>query len=265
MPKPPRSTRLLRRSLTRVLPFALSALCATSPLHAQVAAKPDGKMRAVVGLAATVVSGNTRSSSVSANAEGIQLTDYSKWMLIGRSLYAENDEGTTAASLALGTQYDRDLNPDYFAFGKLDYLRDKPANIQSRGSVYSGLGRHLIRNDRHNWDAIVGVGYTEDRYVEPTIVSDQTRTRYGRAEMLFSESSNHKLTANTTFRQKVEIYPGLSDRGDFRAVLDTGLAVAMTSTLSLTTGLIYRHNSDPGTGIKKGDTTFVTGIAYQLR
>lgn len=260
----PHALPLTRRWPAAALLMPLAA-CLTLPVQAQVAAKPDGKMRAVIGLGATIVSGNTKSSSISGNAEAIQLTDHTKWTLLGRGLYAENEDGVTAASLALGTQYDRDLNPDYFAFGKLDYLRDKPANIQFRGSAYSGLGRHLIRNETHTWDAIVGLGYTEDRFVSETVVSDQPRTRYGRAEMLLSENSTHKFTSNTVFRQKVEVYPNLSNGGEFRAVIDTGLAVAMTSTLSLTTGLIYRYNSDPGTGVQKGDTTFVTGIAYQIK
>ena len=47
-------------------------------------------------------------------------------------------------------------------------------------------------------------------------------------------------------------------------MFDSGLSVAMTKTLSLTAGLNYRYNSDPGEGVKKGDTLFVTGIAMKI-
>jgi len=47
-------------------------------------------------------------------------------------------------------------------------------------------------------------------------------------------------------------------------VFDSGLSVAMTDTLSLNAGLNYRYNSDPGAGLKKGDTLFVTRISVKL-
>lgn len=60
------------------------------------------------------------------------------------------------------------------------------------------------------------------------------------------------------------MYPDLSNRGEYRAVLDAGLAVAMSSTVSLTRGLVDRYNSDPGTNLKKNDLLFVTGIGVKI-
>jgi putative salt-induced outer membrane protein len=252
------------KTLLPALLAFFAAFLAASSAQAQIQVQPDGKLRVIVGLSATVVSGNTKSSSISLNGEAIQLTDNSKWTMLARGLYAENDTGVAAANLALGTQYDRDLTRDLFSFAKFDYLRDRPANIDRRFSAYGGLGRHLVRNDKHTWDAIVGLGYTDDRYVEAASVSGQTRSRYGRTEVLLSETSNHKFTPNTTFRQKLEAYPDLRNSGEYRLVVDTALSVAMTSTMSLTTGLVYRYSSDPGVGLKGSDATFLTGIAVRL-
>jgi len=38
----------------------------------------------------------------------------------------------------------------------------------------------------------------------------------------------------------------------------------MNKTLSLTAGLSYRYNSDPGVGFKKGDTLLVTGVTARF-
>jgi len=38
----------------------------------------------------------------------------------------------------------------------------------------------------------------------------------------------------------------------------------MTKVLSLTVGLNYRYDSDPGVGLKRGDTLVVTGISMKL-
>lgn len=252
------------RLTTRILP--LLAACALPSLAlAQVTIKPDGVFRSLFGVAISASDGNTRAAAVTLTGETVLMTDNSKWGMVGRALYARDDEGTTAANLAFGTQYDQDLfNKDYFSVLKFDYLRDHPANISARFGAYGGFGRHLIKTDQNTWDVFAGLGYTEDRYMAETDVQGEMRTRYGHAEGVISESSNHKLTSNTTFRQKLEWYPNLRERGESRAVFDTGIAVAMTSSMQLTTSLLYRYNSDPGGDLKKYDTLFLTGITFRF-
>lgn len=254
---------MIRRPVALATLFSLSAIPALT--HAQVTVKPDGVFRSLLGVSASVTSGNTRSSTLTLSGEGVQQTDYSKWGLTARALYARSEGNTTAANGALGTQYDRDfLNREWFGFGKFDYLRDKPANLESRTSYYGGVGKHLIRSDEHTWDVFGGLGYTEDRYETPTEVADELRSRYGRTEAVLSEASTHKLTENTSFRQKLEVYPNLRTKGEYRTVIDTSVSVAMTARLSLNTGLIHRYNSDPGNGLKHGDSLFVTGVSLRF-
>lgn len=246
--------------------FALAAFAFVPALaSAQVTTKPDGVLRSLFGVASSVSGGNTRATTVTVTGEVVKQSDHSKWLTLGRLFYARDAENTTAANLALGTQYDQDLfNNDYFTVGKLDYMRDRPANIESRVSAYGGFGRHLIREDNNTWDVFGGLGYTEDRYVKATDVNGEMRERYGRNEGILSESSNHRLTPNTTFKQKLEYYPDLRNTGEYRAVFDTGLSVAMTQSWQLTTGVLYRYNSAPGTLLKHYDVLFLTGISLRF-
>ncbi|MBX3621508.1 MAG: DUF481 domain-containing protein [Rhizobacter sp.] len=250
---------------TRLVPF-VAAITFFCPLaQAQVTTKPDGVFRSLFGVAASVSAGNTRATTVTLTGETVLQTDHSKWGMAGRAFYARGEEGTTAANLAFGTQYDQDLfNNDYFSVLKLDYLRDHPSNISARIGAYGGLGRHLVRNDVNTWDLFGGVGYTEDRFVTDSEVNGELRSRYGHVEGVVSESSNHKLTGNTTLRQKFEWYPNLRDHGEYRLVFDTGLSVAMTSSMQLTTSLLHRYNSNPGEGQMNYDTLFLTGISFRF-
>ncbi len=256
--------------LRLTLPLSRTLVCLpllALPLaaQAQINVKPDGKFRSLWGVSASVTDGNSRASTLTLTGEAVRQTDYSKWGIAGRSLYTRSGDGETSGTLALGTQYDRDLlNRDYFGFGKLEYLRDRPANIDGRHSAYGGFGRHLLRSEAHTWDAYIGLGYTEDRYVAAASVAGEMRMRYGRSEAVLSEASNHTLTGNTSFRQKIEIYPNLGERGEFRTLIDLGLAVAMTDRMQLTTGLLHRYNSDPGDGLKRSDVQFVTGVSVRF-
>ncbi|HSI47989.1 MAG TPA: DUF481 domain-containing protein [Ideonella sp.] len=233
-------------------------------VQAQATVKPDGQMRYALGAGASYSSGNTSAASVNLNGEAVQASEDSKLTLGGKALWSRSEGQTTAENVSLSGAYNQDFTPDWFGFGSADFLRDEFANIQARGSLHGGVGRHLIKRDDLTWDATLGIGYSQDRYFDPVVVNDELRVRYGRAELVLGEESSHKFTETTSFRQKVSYYPALNSGGGSRATLDAGLAVAMTARLSLTAGLNYRYDSDPGVGLKKGDTLFVTGISVKL-
>ena len=88
-----------------------------------------------------------------------------------------------------------------------------------------------------------------DRYDPPQVVDGAQRARYNHAELLVSEESNHKFTDTTSFKQKLTLYPNLSDRSDLRTVFDAALSVAMTQQLALTATLSHRYDSPPGDGL----------------
>jgi len=249
---------------TALSALALAAAPLVSHAQAQATVKPDDQFRYALGAGASYASGNTNASSVNLTGDGVRASSNDKWEFGGKALWGRSEGVTTAESVALGTQYDRDLNPQWFGFGKADYLRDTPANVASRVSTHGGVGYHVVKSETLTWDVSGGLGYTQDRYVDAADVSGEFRTRYGRAEALLAEESNHKWTPTTSFHQKLSVYPGLRAGSGYRGVFDSGLSVAMTATLSLTAGWNYRYNSNPGEGLRKGDALFVTGIAVKL-
>lgn len=256
----------MNRTRARVLLAAalLGGAMAAGPAYAQATLKPDGQWRHAIGLGISYASGNSESSTLTFNADGVRQTDHDKWSYYGKALRAESDGDTTGDQIGAGTRYERDLNARVFGFGQGDYLRDRPANLSRRMSVGAGLGYHVFKSDQFNWDVFSGLGYTRDRYVTPTDVGGATRASWGYAELLLGEESNHQISETSTFRQRFVIYPNLGESGEFRAQLDAGLAVAINAKMSLTATLTYRYNSDPGADFEKDDLLFVTGISAKL-
>jgi putative salt-induced outer membrane protein len=244
-----------------VLPFALAA---AQGAHAQVTMKPDGQWRALFTAGATVTGGNTKSNSVSLSGDVVRLRDFDKWAFNANGQYASS-EGTRTADRQSGQGlYTRDITPRWFGFGQLDLLHDPLAAIKSRATLGAGVGYHVIKETDNTWDVSGGFGYTWDRYEYPQVVDGDTRIRYNHAEALLSEESNHKLSENTSFKQKLTVYPDLHDSGDVRTVFDTGLSVAMTKRLALTATFEHRYDSRPGEGVGKTDTQLVTGVSLRL-
>lgn len=244
--------------------IAASTALLTSMAQAQTTIKEDGVWRGSIGAGLTFNDGNTRSTAANLNAEMLRLTKDDKLRFYGMGLYGKTNGVESANLIRGGGRYDYNLTPRVFGFGGLDLERDKIGNLEYRIAPSVGLGYHVIKNDTTTFDVFGGVGYVYDDFFNSKIIDGKLRNHYGRPELLLGESSTHKLSESTSFRQSFTVYPNASDWGAYRSVFDAGLAVAMSSKLSLTVGLVNRYNSDPGAGVKKSDTLFVTGIAAKI-
>lgn len=231
---------------------------------AQTPVKPDGIWRATIGLAASYASGNTDARSFSLNTDAVRATAHDRTAGYARAIYGKTDGTTTAELYGLGARYELNVSARTYTFGQLDFLRDEPANLKSRASVAGGLGYKLVDTAEDKFDVFAGLGYTHDRYFSATIVADELRSSYGHPEANLGEESNHRLTPTTNFRQKFVVYPDLSKTGEYRAVFDAAIAVAINRTMDLTAGLNFRYNSDPGSGLENSDTLFLTGLTVKF-
>jgi putative salt-induced outer membrane protein YdiY len=249
---------------TLVRPLALVAAGVPLLAHAQVTQKPDGQWRSLFTAGASVANGNSDAKSASLSADVIKLTAGDKWEFTGAGQYARSAGATTANRQAFTGLYNQDITPQWYGFGQLDLLRDIPSDIASRITPSTGLGYHVVKKPDQAFDISAGLAYTWDRYRVPQVVQDEMRSRYGHLELLLAEESNNKLSDTTTFKQKLTIYPSVSDGDGVRTVFDAGLSVAMTKQLALTATLSHRYDSQPGDGLKKNDTLFVTGVSLRF-
>ncbi len=245
--------------------IALACLgTATSAAHAQVTQKPDGQWRSLFTAGASVANGNSDAKSASLSADLIKLTTSDKWEFNGAGQYARSAGETTANRQNFTGVYNRDISPEWFGFGQGDLVRDIPSDLSSRVTPSTGLGYHVVKQPDQTFDVSAGLAYTWDRYRAPQVVDGELRSRHDHRELLLAEQSNNKLSDSTTFKQKLTIYPSVSQGDGVRTVFDAGLSVAMTRQLALTATLSHRYDSQPGDGLKKNDTLFVTGVSLRF-
>ena len=251
------------RTVTARLVFASLAVAAL-PGHAQVTQKPDGQWRSLFTAGASVANGNSDAKSASLAADVIKLTSSDKWELTGGAQYARSAGATTADHQNFTGLYNQDITPQWYGFGQLDLVRDIPSDISSRITPSAGGGYHVVKKPDQTFDLSAGLAYTWDRYRAPQVVQGELRSRYDHPQLLLAEESNNKLSDSTTFKQKFTVYPSIGDGNDVRTDFEAGLSVAMTRQLALTATLSHRYDSDPGSGLKKNDTLFVTGVSLRF-
>jgi putative salt-induced outer membrane protein len=245
----------------------LSVVAATAVLASSAFAqiKTDGQWRGAGGAALSMTSGNSSTTALSLNGDMVRATIEDKITLgantnYGRSKNAAGISSTTANKWATSGQYDYNLSPALFVFGKLGLEGDSLIDLSMRTTLAAGLGYKLIDTKEMSFSVFGGAGYSTDKYDVLQTIGGKKGKTFSRSSLFLGEESSHQLSASTTFKQRLELYPGLS--GDKAKIIKftAGLGVAMSSTLNLTVGLTDTYNSVPAAGNKKNDLGLFTGI-----
>jgi putative salt-induced outer membrane protein len=225
---------------------------------AQAQDQTDGQWHGGISIGGAAASGNSSNRSLAANADTSLATTSDKISLYGTANYGRskvNGQTTTTADLLrLGGRYDFNLTHDVFAFGGLEGETNKVGGVKDRYSLNGGVGYKLIRTDSTSMDLFAGAGYTDTKFTDGS-------SRNG-ANALFGEESSHKLSATTTAKQRLVLYPAGGTLGN-RATFDAGLSTAISGGWTLNSGLAVRYAEKVPTGTDKTDTLLTFGFGYK--
>jgi putative salt-induced outer membrane protein len=251
---------------TRDLTVAAIACAMASTAWAQ--AKTDGQWRGLAGAALAATTGNSETTAFSLNADMARATLDDKVSLGGNVNYGRSTvdgvKKTTSDKWAGYGQYDYNLSPALFVFGKLGLEGDNIVQLDLRTSLAGGVGYKLIDTKETAFSVFGGAAYSTDKYAVAKTIGDKTDTTFSRASLFLGEESSHQFTASTLFKQRLELYPGLTGDKAKIAKFTAGLAVAMSNTLNLTVGVVDTYNSKPPQGIKKNDLGVFAGVSLKL-
>lgn len=254
----------MKFSLT-LLPMALlsAAVCSAS---AQTQA--NGKWRGLAGASFSATSGNSSTQNLLLNLDMARQTEQDK---ISFNAMANRGSGkvdgvktTTADKWGLGGQYDYNLSPQLYVFGKLGLEGDKIIDLSQRRTLGTGLGYKVINEPNTTFDVFAGVANTRSKYKTTQTIGDTTGAMFTTNSALLGEESTHKLSDTVFFKQRVELYPRISGAGGTLAKSTANLGVSLNSTISLNVGLTHNYNSTPATGLKKNDLSLFTGLSVKL-
>lgn len=254
----------MNTSFTRAALAASLAAAAPLAALAQDAPKTDGLWRGVAGASLAATSGNTSTQALAVNVDAARLTTADKIATGAFVNYGKNKVAgvstTTANKWAAFGQYDFNLGPRTVAFGRLGLEGDGLADLDLRTALAGGLGYKVVDEKDTKFTVYGGVGYSTDKYGVAKTIAGTTDTSFSRTSLYLAEESSHQLSATTSFKQRLDLFPGVSGDKAVLAKFTAGLSVAMSSALSLTVGLQDSYNSKPAAGQKKNDMTLLTGI-----
>jgi putative salt-induced outer membrane protein len=249
----------------RLTVLATACLAAT-PAFADL--KTDGEWRGSGGLALSSTSGNSTSTALALNADMVRATTADKITLGASANYARSKANgttsTTSNKWASAGQYDYNLSSQLFAFGKLGLEGDALTELTLRSTLAAGLGFKLIDSKETTLNLFGGAAYTTDRYDTAQTIGSRVSKTFSRSSLLLGEESTHQLASNTSFKQRLELYPGLSGDKAFLSKFSASLTVAVSSALNVSFGLQNSTNSKPPQGTQKNDLGLFTGVSVRF-
>ena len=243
-------------------------LLSTALGNASAQTQADGKWRGLAGASYSATSGNSSTQNLLLNLDMARQTEQDK---ISANAMANRGSGkvdgvksTTADKWGLGGQYDYNLSPQLYVFGKLGLEGDKIIDLSQRRTLGTGLGHKVINEPNTTFDVFAGVANTRSKYKTTQTIDNTTGTSFTTNSALLGEESTHKLSDTVFFKQRVELYPRISGAGGTLSKSTANLGVSLNSTLSLNVGLIHNYNSVPTAGLKKNDLSLFTGLSVKL-
>lgn len=254
--------------LFRFAALSAALACAFVAGGAWAQAKTDGQWRGLAGASVASTSGNSTTQNVLLNVDMARLTASDK-ISTGAFVNYGNSEinkvkNATNNKWGLFGQYDYNLTPRVYAFGKLGLDGDKLINLSLRRTVAAGLGYKVINEPRTTFDIFGGLANINNKYSQNQLINNVTGTSFSTTTLLLGEESSHKLSDSVFFKQRIELYPRIAGDGGTSAKATANLGVNLNSNLSLNVGLVDNYNSAPGVGLKKNDLAVFTGLSVAL-
>jgi putative salt-induced outer membrane protein len=210
-------------------------------------------------------SGNSDSSAANFSGEGRY--DKERWhhilgaTVVATSSAADRDSPseTTAEAYWGGFKSQYDLGPAWYAFGSLDWYKDRFSAYDHQLYEAAGLGWRILRSEAHKLDLELGAGAKQAKLVS----GDDQNEAIGLVRGLYT----WQISKNAAFVQKLAVLSG-SDNTYTESVSE--LKAGIIGNLSMVLGYTWKHNTDveidtslvPPRAFDKTDTYTTVSLEY---
>jgi uncharacterized protein DUF481 len=206
--------------------------------------------------------GNSRTTNLAIGFNATRKTMHDKLTAYMNSIYASSGlvvtpgitAGVTANDIRGGAMYQHDIFARTFAYGSADFEYNELQFLNLRSIWGAGAGYHVINHPGTTLDLFAGANYTRETYA--------TGLRRNIAALTVGDLFRHQIGEATTINEVLDIYPELSNLGQYRFALDISVATKIKAWLGWQSTISDRYISDPIPGTLSNDFIFSTGLNF---
>lgn len=200
--------------------------------------------------------GNSDTLNFNLSGQAVRKTSLDTITAYGTSIFANNGTSgptkTTANSIGGGVRFDLNVSNRLYVYGLTDFYHDQFQQLDLRNVIAGGFGYHVISTKTTTFDVYGGGGYNQSYYSTPL-----TR-RSG--EIMGGEYFSTSLSGRTTFSERFEFFPNVSDFGEYRFTLDAHAVTKLNRWLGWQAAFNDLFVSNPPIGIQRNDIIASTGL-----
>jgi len=214
-------------------------------------AAAEGPWSGMVRLGYQATSGNTDNSA--ANLEAAVNWDGVRWhhSLSGRGTGQSEDNQTTAESYKATYEAKYDFTERSYAFGLLDYNKNRFTTYVQQTFEFVGIGHRFIVTDRQKFSGEAGVGFSQ-----ADLATGATQDEFN---WRLSGVYELKIGENASFLQTLSVNSGSSNT--FTESV-TELSANVYGALAMVLSYKVQNNSDVLPGTEKTDTFASVNLEY---
>ena len=216
--------------------------------------------------------GNSSTLAYTLAGRAVRATDRDKFTVYTTAVYGKNNTTSPSEVIAHqitgGIRADINIRPRWFVFAATDFNSNALQNLDLQNVVDGGIGIHVIKTKKTQFDVFGGAGYNQEFFSAytlpnptppPALLSFAAVTQRN-AEATLGEQFDTKLGSRSTFSETFNYFPNLSGPSGYRYTFNMVLSTAVNKWLAWQFGLTDNFISNPPTGIKKNDMVLSTGL-----
>jgi len=211
-----------------------------------------------VDLGISRATGNSIVSTITSSANASRVTSRDKIGVTFTSIYSNNTVAAgnsvlTANAMRGGIAYNVNFNTKLYAYGSTDLEFDEFQKLDLRFVPSTGFGFHAVRKGTTVLDFYGGGALNKEFF--------STGIRRSSGEAVIGNDLTHRIIGGRTLlRQKLVVYPNLTERGEYRINFDLSQATSINKWLAWQLSFSNRYLSNPVQGRKTSDLIITTGF-----
>jgi len=206
----------------------------------------------------SVTSGNTKETGI---AVGVKLAkDGLKWRheIDALANFQRTNGVKTREAFRFGYEADYAISEAWYAYGLLQWQRDKFAGIGRRFTESVGIGRILIDSPSVEFEINGGPALRQTRFIATPTLPERNENR-----LTFRGSGMFAWTISEDLRFTEE-FGTLAGSGNTTFYSRAALTAALTDVLSARLSFDVEHETNPPPGILKTDTSTRASLVYDF-
>lgn len=200
--------------------------------------------------------GNSETLNFNLSGQAVRKTSRDTITAYANSIFANNGTAgpttTTANAIGGGIRVDLNVSDRLYIFGFTDFYHNEFQLLDLRNVLGGGLGYHIINTKPTTFDVYGGGTFNQSYYSTP--LTQKT------GEIIVGEYLSHTISSRTTFTERFEFFPNVSDTGQYRYTFDAHAVTKLKSWLGWQVSFSDIYVSNPPPTTKGNDLTLSTGL-----